>query len=110
MLIIIIATFLGNLALIIPANSVPAMAMPAPTPAVVSRSIETFDANVRTAIDTNNSTKDPNKTRLLSNRRASRGVGSANNPISRVEMVVSNDATACESENCRLMSGNTGPI
>ena len=105
-----IATWVGNLDLISPANNVPAIAIPAPTPAVVNRSIETFGANVRADIDTNSNMRDPSKTPFLPKRRASQGLGSASSPMSRIGMVVNNDAIACESENSRLMSGNTGPI
>lgn len=108
-MLIIIATFVGNLALIRPANSVPEMAIPAPTPAVVSRSTETLGASARPTIETNRSTRDATSTPLLPNRRANRGVGSANSPISKVGMAVSNDAIACESEKSRLISGNIAP-
>ena len=105
-----IATLVGNLDLISPANNVPAIAIPAPTPAVVNRSIETFGAKVRADIDTNNNTRDPSNTPCLPKRRASHGLGSASSPMSRIGVVVNNDAIACESENSRLISGRTGPI
>ena len=103
------AALVGKLALMKPAIKAPAMAMPAPTPAVDSSKALVFELNARAAMDTQSTSRATSRTGSRPKRRASHGVGSASNPMRRSGMVVSSEAAACVRWNSSMIDLRIGP-
>jgi hypothetical protein len=71
----------GNRALMKPAITAPASAMPAPTPAVQPSKTTVSDAYARATVEMQSKTRAANRIGSQPNRRANHGVGSASSPI-----------------------------